>query len=519
MSRTVSKAKQKSKTIKNSRRINRSPKKAKHISNPFGSAIKRKKNSQVKRTNSNIARNKKKIAEARRYAKKMLNFFNSDIINILAKTTGFLSRFSKLIPVYFLSAFVLSYFSDGAKSLELIGNNLLDWFDISASAQALSNRLKNKKTVQFFKKSYQLLLKQKCETHLSKNGYGKFLPMFKGIKIGDSSQMELSKKLAKDFKGSGGAASKSALKLNVLYDLCNNSTVNVDIKPGSYSDSKFALSDLKYLKKGELLIRDLGYFMIDSLKKVSDIGAYYLSRLKKDVKIFLSESDDKAIDLNNFLKKETKNGRKIVDIQIFLGHQKIPSRLIAFKVPKWVLKQRIKKFKSSKKKEPNEEYVKWAGFSAFVTNIDRSICTAELIVELYTLRWQIELLFKSYKSTLKIDVIRGTHPNSVLCIVYAKLIGILIAEKIISFVTTTCEENQEISADKFIKWLKNADKLVRAILRGEVESLLVKLITDQMKYVCKDRKKKNPSSIEKVQEVLQESKMSFLHNPERRKCA
>ncbi len=518
MSRTVSKNKRKSKTIKNSRRINRSPKKDKHNSNPFGSAIKRKKNSQVKRTNRNIARNKKKIAEARRYAKKMLNFFNSDTINNLAITTGFLLRCSKLIPVCFLSGFALSYFSDGAKSLELIGSNLLEWFDISVSAQALSDRLKNKKTVKFFKKSYQFLLKQKCETHILKTGYGKFLTMFKGIKIGDSSQIELSKKLAKHFKGSGGAASKSALKLNVLFDLSTNTTVNVDIKPGSYSDSKLGLSDIQYLKKGELLIRDLGYFMIDSLKKVSDMGAYYLSRLKKDVKIFLSESDEKAIE-RNFLKKETKNGRKIVDMQIFLGHQKLPSRLIAFKVPKWVLKQRLKKFKSSNKKEPSEEYVEWAGFTAFITNIDGSICAAELIVELYTLRWQIELLFKSYKSTLKIDVIRGTHPNSVLCIVYAKLIGILIAEKIISFVTTTCEENQEISIDKFIKWLKNADKLVQAILSGNVGFLLEKLITDQMKYVCKDRKKKTPSSIVKVQEVLQEPKMSFLHNPERRKSA
>jgi hypothetical protein len=45
---------------------------------------------------------------------------------------------------------------------------------------------------------------------------------------------------------------------------------------------------------------------------------------------------------------------------------------------------------------------------------------------IYSLRWQIELLFKLWKSHLQLDDWRTHHPWRVLCEVYAKLLAILI---------------------------------------------------------------------------------------------
>ena len=446
MSASVSTTKQKRKHVKFARRINRKKKVTVGRPNLPNSSQKRK-TARLKRQESNRKKKAKRREEqAALHAKKIFNFFDESAINSIGKMTRFLIRRSKLVPAYFLSTLILSYLSNGDKALILMAVNLADWFKIDVSAQALSERLKNKRTVNFLKECFVLSLNMKLKPCISNNGYAKYLTMFREIKIGDSTSIELSESLAKNFKGSGGGASKSALKLNFLMDMFSNSTTQIDVKRGSCSDRRFVKSTVRYMKKGELLIKDLGYFSLEAFKTIATKKAFYISRLLKSVKVYITNSSDDPINIGEFLKKATNNGKKIIDQHVFIGHQKLPSRLIAFKTPKWVREQRLKKFKAMHKKEPDEEYIIWAGYSVFITNIDNGVCSRELIIELYSIRWQIELLFKSYKSTLKLDIIRGTSRNSVLCMIYTKLIGILISEKLISFAAKICEEdNRELS--------------------------------------------------------------------------
>lgn len=519
MSRRLSTRKQKCKAIKHARRINRQKKvEKKRIRNALNSAEKLKSEAKKRRESNKKKKIAKKAERARQQAKQISLFFNEVTLELMAKACGFLIKKSKLSPLYFLSTLVFSYFSMGDISLILMAANLSDWFGISASAQAISERLRKKSTVNFFKNCLSLSLEKKLKP-ISDSKYKQHLSIFKGIKVGDSTSIELSESLSKPFKGSGGAASKSALKLNFVYDIYNNLTTVIDIKRGSRSDKKLVNGAVRCIKKGELLIRDLGYFSIDIFKKITKKKAFYISRLLKMVNISLNPTGD-PVEIGEFLKKATRNGRNIVDQQVFIGYEKLPARLIAFKTPKWVVKQRIKKFKASHKKEPSEEYVVWCGYSVFITNVGIDMCSAELIVELYTIRWQIELLFKSFKSTLKLDVIRGTSRNSVLCIVYAKLIGIILAEKVISFAAGICAENdRELSVDKAIKWLKVNNKFVEALLNQEMDQLLLRLILYQQKYICKDKRKKDLSTQEKVLSVLQDNKTSFLHKQKKQKAA
>jgi hypothetical protein len=51
---------------------------------------------------------------------------------------------------------------------------------------------------------------------------------------------------------------------------------------------------------------------------------------------------------------------------------------------------------------------------------------AEYVDVIYSLRWQIELVFKLWKSHLCLDEWRTHQPWRVLCEVYAKLLAILI---------------------------------------------------------------------------------------------
>jgi hypothetical protein len=519
MSRSLSTFKQKRKVVKRARRINRSKKVKKGNPNPANSVQKRKAEKRKKREadKSKKIKNKKELAKQK--ANQISCYFKREDLDLLAKASGFLIKKSKLSPLHFFSVLVLTYFSGGDTSLILMATNLSDWFNISASAQAISARMKNKGTVNYFKQCLALSLETKLQPFNLDKKYNQCFPMFRGIKVGDSTSIELSESLSKPFKGSGGAASKSALKLNFVYDICNSLTKLIDIKSGSRSDKKLANGAVRCIKKGELLIRDLGFFSLNIFKKIMEKKAFYISRLLKGVVIYLN-SIDNSIEIGEFLKKSTLNGKKIVDQEVFVGLQQLPARLIAFKVPKWVVKQRLKKYKAAQKKEPNEEYVIWSGYSVLITNISKDTCSAELIVELYSIRWQIELLFKSFKSTLKLSVVRGTSRNSVLCIIYAKLIGIVIAEKVISLAASICtEEDRELSVDKAIKWLKINGKFVQAILNEEIDQLILKLLLHQLKSICKDKRKKDISTQKKVLSVLQDPNNSFLHKQKKQKVA
>lgn len=519
MAQIVSHTKSKRKIIKNSRRSNRTEKKKSHHANPFGTKKLRKEAAKKRRDSNRGAKEKKRRGRAHRHARKISSFFNVDVITALAKTSKFLIRESKLVPIFFLSGIILSYFSGGDQSFALMCGHMEDWFNISVTPQAFSERLKQKETLNFLKKTFLNYLNQKIKKTTAEDECCKKFNMFSGIKIGDSSSIELSESLAKNFKGSGGGASKSALKLNVLADVFNYSTVHVDIKAGSYSDRNFAKTDIKYLRKGELLIRDLGYFMVEGFQKILDKKAFFISRFLKNVKIYLNNSSNGALDIYQFLREGTRGGKKIFDTKVFISEQKFECRLIAFKTPKWVVKQRAKKFKAMNKKEPSAEYLEWAGYSVFITNIDSSLCSSELIIELYRIRWKIELLFKSYKSTLKIDVIRGKNRNCVLCIVYAKLIGILMAEKVIFYIAISCENNREISVDRTIKWLKSGNRFVKAILNGTLDALLIQMSTSQLKFLIKEKRLTGFTTLKKVLDVHEDQKNSFLHKPKKKKVA
>lgn len=61
-----------------------------------------------------------------------------------------------------------------------------------------------------------------------------------------------------------------------------------------------------------------------------------------------------------------------------------------------------------------------------ITNVSANTLDTNIIVELYRLRWQIQLLFKVLKSTLSIDKIHVGKTKHVEAILYGRLLGSLL---------------------------------------------------------------------------------------------
>ena len=437
---------------------------------------------------------------------KINSFFNRVNLNEIAKKTGFLIRTSPITPFIFVYALSMGLF--GTKiSLDILAMNMNSIFNTHLTGSAFSQRMRSKKSVLFLKAIFEQFIKIQLETTFDNNFHKIFSRIFKTIILEDSTVVELSEKLAKDFKGCGGAASKSSMKLNWIFNICCYAAVAVDIFSGSTPDRKNAKKSLKHVKRGMLLIRDLGYFVTEVLRTIDEKKAYYLSRIRKGTLLYLNIDDTNPLDIELFFKILTVK-HKSVTIPIFVGkEERFSTNLILQKVPKWVLKQRVKQFKKKNSgKLPSDEFIIWAKYSVFITNIPEELLLnnnksfAVLILELYKIRWQIELLFKKFKSKIKLNVINGKDENRVLCQMYGKLISILLSLIILSYAASKNYNGREISLWKVITWLINEGRLAKAILKSNFSKLYTELFKE-LKLLCKDKRNRK-TTLEELEEVF-----------------
>ena len=61
-----------------------------------------------------------------------------------------------------------------------------------------------------------------------------------------------------------------------------------------------------------------------------------------------------------------------------------------------------------------------------ITNVPADILTLAEAMVLLKIRWQIELLFKLWKSHGRVDEWRTKKPARIVCEIYAKLIGLVV---------------------------------------------------------------------------------------------
>ena len=120
----------------------------------------------------------------------------------------------------------------------------------------------------------------------------------------------------------------------------------------------------------------------------------------------------------------------------------------------------------------------------------------EAIFTIYRLRWQIEIVFKTWKSILKIHKIHSAKTNRLYCEIYGKLIMAVIIHRFHNYLTTT--QQKVLSLYKIFQYLQTSSiKWTFNILAGRMEhrSFLAN-IAKQIGRFCQKTKQKNKPIIE-----------------------
>jgi IS4 transposase len=247
------------------------------------------------------------------------------------------------------------------------------------------------------------------------------------------------------------------------------------------------------LPAGALRIGDLGYYNLKEFKKMDSDGVYWLSRVKSNCVVYRY---DKRWDLPGLLRKCCKDR---MDIQVLLGaDERVPCRLLAVRVPDDVAKLRRCQLISEAKgkgKPVSDKALELASWIVLCCNIPHEMLNLDEAFVLMRTRWQIELIFKLWKSHGCIDEWRTESPWRILCEVYAKLIVMLIQHWVL---LAGCWQYPNRSLSKAVKTIqKHAMNLACAFASGRAGRLYEALKTIQrcLSVGCRiNKRRKNPST-------------------------
>lgn len=189
----------------------------------------------------------------------------------------------------------------------------------------------------------------------------------------------------------------------------------------------------------------------------------------------------------------------VVDLDVSGGQEdRLPCRLIAYRLSDEVVAHRQRTAHEVARKQgrtPTQEYLAWLQYGWYITNGSRDVWAAAVVGTVYRWRWHIELTCKHWQSLLHVHVLKGTRPERIQCLLYSRLITIVILTIISAYAAWYAAHalQREISVHQLINWLKRKSRFSTALSQGTMDTLLSNLRSDMSQMLCKQKRKRKTS--------------------------
>ena len=430
---------------------------------------------------------------------KMLTKFNEivspNFCNTLARECGLVQRSTSRLQGYELAqAMIIPHGfleTETLNSLAARMQTINKTCDLSASA--LSQRLNTPMAKNFMEKCLAETLRTMIHEEYERDNVKlEVFEQFSRVLVEDSTTGELHEKLSPHFKGSGGAASKAAFKINYIFDFQSGRFVDMHLCSGNIPDQKLASRIMHILEKKDLVIRDLGYFAVSHFKRMEELGAYYISRGRVDLEVYDSPTASEPLDLAKFIGKQMERGT--FDKEVFIGKERHKVRMVVCEMNEAALNKRLMNANKTAKRRGTEISAKKRAllkYSIFITNIPKTLLCSRAIMAIYRARWKIELIFKQWKSCLKLHVFKGYNLDHFYSVLYGRLIMILLLGKIYPILMQHVQENgRELSEYKLTMYLVTDNRLAIALQEGKISEFTEKLLENILRRLCLDKRKR-----------------------------
>jgi IS4 transposase len=356
----------------------------------------------------------------------------------LARTTGFLKRAPRKIPIPDLLAALVALGSETVLSLERAAKVIGLAAGRPYSKQAFHERLSSK--IEAFLTRVAAALLQHTALPAGQPGW---LSRFPRVLLQDSTCEAVPEHLAKAFPGSNHQhrRKRGVLKLQFITDLVGGSVLHWALSGFNRNDQAASGDILQIAQAGDLILRDLGFFSLKVFRSLDLLGAYFLSRCRRGLNFYDPDSGRK-LDLIGQLKRHPR-----WDGWVLVGEEKVRLRLVIEPVAEEVANGRRHKARHNRDQRlhPSKESLFLMSWNLFLTNVPAEVWPPKALFWIYRLRWRIEIIFKSWKNHLRFIEFNRRNELMVRLSVLTKLLFCLLVAKCCDTLEALCGRSKQVS--------------------------------------------------------------------------
>lgn len=321
------------------------------------------------------------------------------------------------------------------------------------------------------------------------------LARFTSVLVHDSTSITLADELSDRFPGCGGShdAGKAAMKIQLQWDLRNGGWPGMSIEAGRDCDYKTPLQTTP-LPAGSLAITDLGFFDTEVFQKRTQEGTFWLSRLQFKTAVYTSEGTPL-----NLLEWLSRQPQAVVDQCVQIGTAlRVACRLLAWRLPEEVANRRRQKLIAEARRKggqrPSQKRLDWCDWTILVTNVPTEMLTPQEALVLYRARWQIELLFKRWKSLGLVAELTGRTVVHQMVRLWSRLLAVLLEHW---FILSTAWGDLRISLMKAGQLLRRHAILIATAINDAAQlATAIDVLRNLMSSTARKNKRKRPSTFE-----------------------
>ena len=355
---------------------------------------------------------------------------SSNILLRLARATRFVLRAPrKIFPDQLLHSVLLAVCAN-TPHFRAIAEKISSLQKHEPSRQAVFSRLKNEAAPEFFFQSFRQVLADQCRRFTA--GFpaatrDRFAGIFRSVIIEDGSVLPLHPSLVERFKGSVNQHGETAaLRLRWAFDFLTGQTIDAALHLWKENDMSTAFELIAFLKKGDLILRDMGYFCLRSFHEIIAKGAFFITRLPEGTVV--ADMDGERMNIAGSLRKLGKKDGTAYEWRVKVGKfDSVEGRLIAARIDAGKANERRRKLHAScrkKKRTPSRDQMAMCDWVVVFTNVGADKMDAGSVAQLYRARWMVEIFFKGMKSGQNLEKWsrHRTNENTIQCLAYAQMI-------------------------------------------------------------------------------------------------
>jgi hypothetical protein len=423
-----------------------------------------------------------------RVAEAMQRLFGS-YADEVARTCKVIQRRRKFAPASLAQTFVLGFLAKpNANDEELAQTAAL--CGVEVSPQAVEQRY-TPRLVAFLQ---GLFGKAMQEIVRSQRSLAPLLERFIQVVLLDSTTIVLPAELAAEFPGCGGGrgGGEAAVKFQTHFDLRRGALTAIDTEPGRVCDAQSAAQS-RHLPPGSLRISDLGYFDTEVFGRLASQGVFWLSRLLFGTAVFTPQGQ--RLSVLDWLAGQP--GR-LIDEPIRLGaHHRVECRLVAWRIPEEVANRRRQKLIAATRAKngcmPSAERLAFCDWTILVTNVPNDRLSPREMAVLSRARWQVELLFKRWKSLGLVAQLSGSVTRQLVQL-WSRLLAVVLQQWLLIGSVWGELHGSLVKASRALQ--RHAVLLMAALDSRDALIAVIERLGGLIRKTARQNKRKSPSTFE-----------------------